>query len=249
MTRRRSSASGVPSVRRRIALAVLATALLLAGCGSAQPTASAPASPDSSVAPAGTPPASTEPSIGAGTPAPPAPTTPEPEPEPSERPSAAPLESVPPDGPSDLPAESTAAPPEGTGSCSGTPENQAFYRDVAAAVRWSVYCPALPAGWFVQSGQYRLADGGRLEITYRGPGGAGLMLQEGAFCPGGDCVPGGDALGAVAFGDRDGTLLRTADGWAIAVDRGEPVSWLLRLSGVSEEAAREIAADLVRVSG
>ncbi len=200
--------------------------------------------------PAGTQPAPTTGSSPEETRAAPGTAAPEPEPtEPgsTEPSSVPPTESAEPAEPSDPSDDPTAAPPQGTESCTGTPENQGFYDDVAAAVSWSVYCPALAAGWFVQSGQYRLADGGRLEITYRGPGGAGLMLQEGAFCPGGDCVPAGDAVDAVPFGDRAGTLLRTADGWAIAVDRGETVSWLLRLSGVSEADARTIAADLVRV--
>ena len=46
---------------------------------------------------------------------------------------------------------------------------------------------------------------------------------------------------------REGTLVETADGWAIVVDRGETPSWLLTLSGVSEAAARRIAADLLEV--
>ena len=135
-----------------------------------------------------------------------------------------------------------------TGECTGTDENREFFAQFAAAVDGPVYCPALPPGWFVGTGQWRQADGPRLEISYRGPAGAGLLLQQGAYCPGdGECVPPGDELGPTAFGDREGSLVETADGWAIVADRGEQPSWLLTLTGVSEAAARRIAADLVEV--
>ena len=135
-----------------------------------------------------------------------------------------------------------------TAECTGTDENREFFAQFAAAVDWPVYCPALPSGWFVGTGQWRQADGPRLEISYRGPAGVGLLLQQGAYCPGdGECVPPGDELGTTAFGDRDGTLIETADGWAIVVDRGEKPSWLLTLTGVGEAVARRIAADLVQV--
>jgi hypothetical protein len=134
------------------------------------------------------------------------------------------------------------------GQCTGTDENLAFYAQFAQVVDWPVYCPVLPSGWFVGTGQWRQVDGPRLEISYRGPDGAGLLLQEGAYCLGGDdCVPPGDELGTTAFGDREGTLVATADGWAIVVDPGDQPSWLLTVTGVSETAARRIAGDLVQV--
>ena len=136
------------------------------------------------------------------------------------------------------------------GECSGTDENLEFFVQFAAVVDWPVYCPVLPSGWFVGSGQWRQADGPRLEISYRGPGGAGLLLQQGAYCPGeGDCVPPGDDLGETAFGDRAGRLIAAADGWAVVVDRGDTPSWLLTLTGVGEAAARRIASDLLEVGG
>jgi hypothetical protein len=137
-----------------------------------------------------------------------------------------------------------------TGTCTGTDENLAFYREFAQVVEWAVYCPALPAGWFVGTGQWRQADGGRLEISYRGPHGAGAMLQEGSFCPGdGDCVPPGEDVEPIPFGDLEGMLVRTADGWAVVVGRGEQPSWLLTITGVDETDARQIASDLVEVGG
>ncbi len=182
--------------------------------------------------------------------------------------SAEPGESVEP-GDTDEPAESDEPTDDPTGdptdeptdeptpnggpasACSGTAENQDFYADAAAAVAWTVYCPVLPKGWFVVTGRYRLAGGGRLEISYRGPGGASFTLREGAFCGDPDgCVPAGSELGAASFGDRAGTLISADDGsWAIVVDAGANPSWLLVAEVASEAAARGLGASLAPVEG
>ena len=211
---------------------VLGLAAVVAACGG-EPTATPPSvggtpAPALSPGPIPSEPASVDPTT-------PDPVTAEPDPTPTTAPA---------DSPAPMPTE---RPDPGAGDCTGTDENEAFYAAVAAAVDWSVYCPSLPRGWLVRSGQYRLSDGGRLEIAYRGPDGSGLMLQEGGFCSGGECVPPGEELGDTAFGDRTGTLVRTADGFAVSVDRGQRPSWLLHVSGQPEEAVRAIAADLVRV--
>ena len=136
-------------------------------------------------------------------------------------------------------------------ACSGTAENQDFYADAAGAVTWTVYCPVLPKGWFVVTGRYRLAGGGRLEISYRGPGGASFTLREGAFCGDPDgCIPAGTELGPAAFGDLTGTLISADDGsWAIVVDAGQNPSWLLVAEVASEAAARDLGAALTAVEG
>ena len=97
--------------------------------------------------------------------------------------------------PTASPPEASAAPsPTGAAgavdACTGNDSNRTFFSQVAAAVEWPVYCAALPARWSVDSGQYRLADGGWMRIAYNGPGGARFELAEGAFCddPEG-CVP------------------------------------------------------------
>ncbi len=150
--------------------------------------------------------------------------------------------------------QATASPGGGSvaaAACSGSSENRDFYASMAAAVGWPVYCPVLPDGWFVENGQYRLADGGRLEIVYVGPQRARITLDEGAFCTiQGGCVPPGQDVGATAFGGREGTLVALDDGsWAVAVDRDASVSWLLIVTGLDEAAARAIAAGLVVVGG
>ena len=141
--------------------------------------------------------------------------------------------------------------PGGAQACSGSDANRDFYASMAAAVDWTVYCPVLPGGWFVKDGQYRLASGGWLEITYVGPGNAGITLRQGAFCAEADgCVPAGREVGTTAFGDRTGTLIAGADGsWAVVVDRGANPSWLLVVAGLDEATARSVAEQLLTVGG
>jgi hypothetical protein len=242
VTRRRSSAPGRDRPDRRRSFLVLAAflALVVSACGgaTASPSGSATAGPDVTAE------ATSSPSAAASDAA-----TDEPTEAPSD--SAEPTEAAT-DEPSDEPT--TKPSPSGAGAagaCTGTPENQDFYASVASAVDWPVYCPALPAGWFVQSGSYRLAGGARLEISYRGPRGAHIDLKEGAFCSSSDgCVPDGTDAGIAAFGDREGALVSVgADSWAISDDAGSNPSWLLSGTGLSEDEFRTIASDLVVVGG
>jgi hypothetical protein len=156
--------------------------------------------------------------------------------------------------PSDAPVEpspSESAGPGAAAACSGSDKNREFFEAAAAALDWTVYCAVLPSGWFVDTGGYRQAGGGRLEITYRGPGGARLELHEGAFCPdAGGCVPTGTETGDAALGDQTGTLIATDDGgWAIVVERAAPISWLAVGTGLNENAFRAIADGLTAVNG
>jgi hypothetical protein len=109
----------------------------------------------------------------------------------------------------------------------------------------------LPSGWFVDSGEYRTAGGGRLEITYRGPGGARFELHEGAFCSAADgCVPSGIEVGAAPLGDQSGRLIATdTGGWALVVDGDGTISWLAIGTGMDESTFRALAAAVVAVNG
>lgn len=155
-------------------------------------------------------------------------------------PDPAPIATAPSPGP---PSPGTAA------ACAGSPENRDFYLAVAEAVEWTVLCPVLPDGWFVDSGTYRLAGGGWLEIAYRGPAGARIRLREGGFCPDASgCVPSGVEVGDVPLGTLAGRLIATDDGgWAVVVDRGAQRSWLLEGSGLAEDVFRSLAAGLAVV--
>ena len=139
--------------------------------------------------------------------------------------------------------------PGSADACTGNDANREFFVAAANALDWTVYCAILPSGWFVGAGEYRQAGGGRLEISYEGPSGARLELRQGAFC--GDangCVPDGSDAGEAVFGDMDGALVALDDGgWAVAVDRGAPISWLAIVSGADEAAARAIVEGLIPV--
>lgn len=184
---------------------------------------------------------------------------------PGESATAGPASDAPTDDPTDSPDPATPAPAESTpdgssagpstgtgsaGACTGSDENRDFFASMAAAVTWTVYCPVLADGWFVEDGTYRLADGGWMEISYDGPGDARIVLRQGGFCDTGDgCVPAGTDAGEASLGDRTGTFVAVADGsWAIVVDRGAKPSWLLVVQGLPEAEARSIAANLQAVS-
>jgi hypothetical protein len=216
---------------------VIGIVLLTAACGNGAATVSPDRTPESPAASSDSsrpPTASSEPT--------PEPSTAAPGAGGSSEPSASPGESA---GPS------PSAGGAGAGACSGSDENRSFFASMAAAVDWPVYCPVLPDGWFVESGQYRLADGGRLEIVYRGPQRARIQLDEGAFCTiQGGCVPPGQDVGTTAFDGQDGQLVALDDGsWAVALDREASLSWLLIATGLDEATARSIAAGLVVVGG
>lgn len=229
----------------RFVLLVAASALVVGACGldggptgspssgdgaSVQPSAS-PASPDSSAGPTVEP--SDEPGVSA---------------EPTVGPSAGPT------------AQSSGEPspaPSGDGSgadptaCSGSVDNQDFFRAASEAIAWPVYCAVLPAGWVVDGGSFRLADGGQLQIAYRGPDGRRLELLQGGFCDAGEaCVPTGTDLGPAAHGDREGTLIATGDeSWAVVVDPGASIAWQALGSGMPEDEMRTLTSYLLRLAG
>ena len=222
--------------------ALLLIGLLVAACiptTVAPPPSSSPARTASASSQAEEPTASPEPSVEA----------------PSEEPSAsvAPAETASP--PAETPPPEASAPtssePGTAAPCSGSDSNRTFLEDAAAAVRWTLYCAVLPAGWFVDTGRYRGSGGGWVEIAYKGPGGARLELQEGAFCPATDgCVPSGSDAGNASFGDKTGTFVTLDDGgWAVVVDRGDPISWLAVGTGMDQATFRRLAGALAIVGG
>ena len=119
-----------------------------------------------------------------------------------------------------------------------------------ATVEINLPLPVLPEGWFVASGEYRLAGGGWLEIAFRGPGDTRIDLREGAICSGDDCVPTGTDLGGTAFGGLTGSLLDIGDDrFAVVVGPDGSLAWSLVGSGLAEADIRAIAADLALVEG
>jgi hypothetical protein len=241
VTRRRSRAPGRSRFRRRrsFPLLFLLVAAVLAACGGPSATGTPVATGTSQAVPTEAPVASESTSTDETA-------------EPTETDESD--ETDPTDEPIDEPTEApSGGPPAGViGSadeCSGNDGNRDFFRSVADAVDWPVYCAVLPEGWFVDAGQYRLANGGWLEIAYRGPSGARLELSEGSFCEDADgCIPGGSDAGEGSFGDLPATIVTLDDGGtAIVAGRGEAQSWLAVLTGVDESEARDIAAALLRI--
>jgi hypothetical protein len=228
VTRPHASAPGRPRLLLPLATFVV---VLVTACGGAVQTASPSASPDAAE--------STAPSadLPSDVPASDDPASADPG---SETPSPTPLPPA---------AASPSTDVEQASDCTGTDENRTFYGSVAAAVDWTVYCPVLPSGWFVEAGEYRLAAGGRLKISYRGPGGARFVLEEGAWCSDGSgCVPAGSEVGTTAFGDRQGTLIQTPGGdFAVIVDAGSAISWLLTGDGLDEATVKTFGAALIAV--
>jgi hypothetical protein len=234
--------------------AALLVALVVAACGSspadapagtARPTAgpgAASAAPD--------PGAAQSPAVDPGSPAP-DPDEASPAPATSDAPAAsdAPATSDAPD-----PPDASAAVPPGAEGCSGSAENRDFYDAAADSMSWDVYCAVLADGWFVEAGSYRLADGGRLEVTYRGPGGERIEIREGAWCTAdaASCAPRASELGPASFGDRAGVLVALggseADGFAVHVDAGKAPSWSILGRGMDAAGLVAIAAALHRVS-
>ncbi|HEX5591207.1 MAG TPA: hypothetical protein VFX65_13030 [Candidatus Limnocylindrales bacterium] len=226
----RARAARTSTSRARSLISFVAVAAVVAACVSGPSNGPATSAPGSSPTSSGTATASADPT-GVAT------LTPDP--------GGTPTETATP------PATDPATPPPTpAGACSGSDANREFFAQAAASMHWSVYCAVLPDGWFVENGTYRLASGGRLDITYRGPGGAHLSLAEGNLCEGSEvdeCAPRDAVIGPAAFGDRQGELGQLATGLVLDVDRGANPSWRATGLGLTEEAFRGIGEALVLV--
>ncbi|MFI5262272.1 MAG: hypothetical protein ACHQZR_06950, partial [Candidatus Limnocylindrales bacterium] len=129
-------------------------------------------------------------------------------------------------------------------------DNKSFFAGVARQVRWALYCAVLPASWYVLTGTFDLTSGGQMTITYKGPGGVHLQLQEGAYCTAGDssCQPRVQALGPTLFGDQTGTLYTLEPGYAVYVNPGStPPSWAAASVDLDETTFVKLVAALHRV--
>ena len=156
-----------------------------------------------------------------------------------------------PAGPTDAasasPGESTAAPSPGdVSACTGTDENREFLAIAAENIPFVVYCAALPEDWGLTRGTYSGRGAGFIELGYRGPGGATILLREGDPCEGEDDCPPGEAIGEAAFGDLEGELRAVGEEFAIVVE-GDDVVYLLELTGVDEATARDLGEAMLRI--
>jgi hypothetical protein len=158
------------------------------------------------------------------------------------------------------PEASTETSPGASGSgagnsCAGSSDNQSWYTTAADGLPFDVYCPVLPATWFVDAGggTWRGGTDQWLQITYKGPSGAKILVQEGAFCTGGLslCSPHDTVIGTATFGSLPGSLEALgpapSDGYAIYIDPGTGNGYTITGTGMSQDAFAAIAAALVKV--
>jgi hypothetical protein len=150
------------------------------------------------------------------------------------------------------PPPTVTPPPTVINGCSGSAENQTFFAEAAKAMRWPVYCAVLGDHWFLDTGTYRLANGGELEVAYNGPGDVHISIVEGNVCDqvGSDidvCAPRDSVIGPAPLGDQMGELARLSNGLVLDVDRGANPSWRVTGLGLSEAAFRAICAAMYRV--
>lgn len=96
-----------------------------------------------------------------------------------------------------------ASPTSRAAMCTGTAANIDFIAMVAHQLSFGVYCAALPAGWWLQSGQYHTSGGGAVTLQYKSSGGATITLFEDNS---GSTCGFADLIGPAKFGDLNGQL-------------------------------------------
>lgn len=213
-----------------VALALLALLTILGGGSDSEtprPTASAGASASPASNPSALPTA--EPSGGASG-----------EPSPGSSPASSP-------GASAEASPGASASPTAAG-CSGSDANREFFAEAAEALAFETYCAVLPSGWSLVSGGYRGASGGRLEISYKGPGGATLLLRQGPAACADDpaCPPTGTDLGEATYGDRPGALLQTDAGFAVDASAGATL-YLAQTTRLDQAGTTALVAALIPI--
>ena len=111
---------------------------------------------------------------------------------------------------------------------------------------FAVYCAVLPSGWFVDTGSWSAGGGGRLDIAYKGPGGARFEIHEGAVCAAG-CTTADTAIGTAPFGDTTGELCALWSGFLLSVDADRTPSWQAIGRGIDIAAFKSLCAALAVV--
>lgn len=217
------------AARRSLPIAAFVAAFAIVGCSANTNPTGGPEGSGS------VPPASV-----AVTPAPSSPDVPTPTPD------SGPTATATDEGPSPSPSDAT-------NGCSGSAENRAFFDQAATAMAWPVYCAVLPAGWFLEAGSFRVANGGHLNVTYRGPGDAHLAIAEGNVCDGLGtdievCAPRDAVIGPATLGDMAGELGQLSNGLVLDVDRGANPSWRVTGLGISAADFTLLCAAMVHVN-
>jgi hypothetical protein len=137
-------------------------------------------------------------------------------------------------------------------TCTGTANVKDFWAKASTAMSWDVYCAVLPSGWHASgspAGGYGEPDD-TIWMTYTGPSGERLRVDEGAFCTNGaaTCGP-GTLVGPTTFGDMLGTLnTLSGGGFAVYVRPGTARGYYLQGTGPSQDAIASFAAAFVKVA-
>ena len=117
---------------------------------------------------------------------------------------------------------------------------------------WDVYCAVLPSGWSVsvEGGGYDQSAGGIIRMSYEGPDGAKLHVDEGAFCHSDAATCSfGTVVGPASFGDLSGSLKTLPDGsLALYVNPGTDASYTLTGSDLSQNEFVALAAAFAKVA-
>lgn len=136
-------------------------------------------------------------------------------------------------------------------TCTGSVSNQAFWAEAANVMKWDVYCPVLPAGWYTSEASYEGANGGTIHVVLRVSGGPMVEINEGAFCStsSATCSPHESSIGKSAFGDLLGDLdALSGGGFVIYVNPGTTEAYRIAGSGMSQETFVAYAAALAKVA-
>jgi hypothetical protein len=204
----------------------LVAAFLMAGCASTAPT---PLTVYLTLPPGETP------SATATAEATPSPTE---EPSPSESPAESPSES---------PSASPASPAAG---CTGSEAHKAYFVNAAKDLPWDVYCAVLPSGWWLQSSEYKRADGGRMNVAYTNSAGDDVTMIEGRLCYDdlpicGDIYP---VLGSASYGGLAGTMRDMGGGGrCVAVNPHSVPGYNLCSRSLSQAKVAQFAAAVIKV--
>ena len=144
----------------------------------------------------------------------------------------------------------STATPASAAACTGSDDNRAFYEGVAGAVAWDVYCPVLPAGWFVDTGDFRLLGRRPHGDLVPGPGRPARGDPPGYYCAGETgCLPAGPDAGAASFGDRPARLVDAGGGgWLVVADGGDGLAWEATGTGMDGATLAAYTAAFVRIA-
>jgi hypothetical protein len=146
---------------------------------------------------------------------------------------------------------SSAGPTSPAGVCTGGPKNQSFFVNAANSLKFAVYCATLGSGWSLGTAHFDIPKaGGWVAMTYTGPGGATIVVSEGAFCltSAAACAPNSGNLGSGSFGGLSGRLYSISGGFAIYVNPGTTHAYSITGHNVTQGVLQAAAAGLKVVS-